>query len=482
MEDFVTQKQLLDAMQVLQDALLQKIQDGRANEMQVLLDAMQVGQDALLQKIQDERAYETGQYYRSIGLIWGHEGLEFEGAAVEWENYRSQDLSALEYYKKREGKRYYSDDFPVDRLFPVEGKSMAHLIPNDPSCSLAWLRALSIVTGIDVSNSESPLLHTALRSFVEGDAKAPLQPSAANVPLKAWAWNFLMLPESHEKHFDKIAWTSDKKVILSPIWNPDKEWNPGTGYKLMVAASPETYTWLLGTEKLDDESVQNKWFGVASPEEAGEATKFLALTVRALADLLVTHGKGDLTRPVQEHNANVKEKEGKNHGNVREGTALEEVFKSILGAIPSDLLSQRSFHTNESAITGENSEQPNYQLKAQAFVRKIAAIEHVRDKNLKSKVQIPVFNLKRSRKPILVIDLGVYFEEKKYLIPDPFLVALKAAVSWSSFQNQKLLPACGKHPDHQLGSDARKEESIPFEIFSKDTASGDDDSILSISS
>merc|ERR1712127_960392 len=74
--------------------------------------------------------------------------------------------------------------------------------------------------------------------------------------------------------------------------------------------------------------------------------------------------------------------------------------------------------------------------------------------------------------------------EKKHLIPDPFLVAFKAAVSWSHLQDKKLLPACGKHLDHQSGSDARKEESIPFEIFSttgEDTASGEDDSQYSFS-
>ena len=122
------------------------------------------------------------------------------------------------------------------------------------------------------------------------------------------------------------------------------------------------------------------------------------------------------------------------------------------------------------------------------IIKEIRAIENVSDKNLVSRqrknVQIPVFKLKRSMKPILVIDLGIYFEGKKHLIPDPFLVALKAAVSWSSFQDQKLLPACSKHPDHQLGSDALKKELIPFKIFStskEDTVSGDDYSVLCIS-
>ena len=38
----------------------------------------------LLQELQGEMKYrETGNYYRSLGVIWDYESLEFEGAAKE---------------------------------------------------------------------------------------------------------------------------------------------------------------------------------------------------------------------------------------------------------------------------------------------------------------------------------------------------------------------------------------------------------------
>lgn len=443
--------------------------------------------------MRDERNYENGVYYRSLVQLWSHSSCTFDGAAEEWENFRREDKGALAYYKdpgarRNDEVRYFKDKFPQNQLFPGGDQSMAHLIPNDSSCSLAWLRALSIVTGIGV-RGDCPLLDEGLRSFVEGEASKPLVPNGENVPLKAWNWNFLMLPEDHEKHFDRVARNNNEQIMIAaPIWDQTKEWTPSTGYKLMVAASPKTYRWLLGSEMLTEDSVQHHWLGIASPGEPEKATEFLALTVKALAGLLFNHGEGDLKKYADAHLNAKKNEKNMEKGN-RESelveTRLELVFKDIEGAIPSDLLSQRSFHTNDSASASEKSKQPCYKKKAQAFAGKVKAVCNVRDNTLSSnggnKVQIPV--LKNGEKPILVIDLGKYFEGKEYLIPDPYLVVLKAAVTWSSFRDQKLLPACGNHSDHQSGSDARKEE-LPVEIFStagEDYASGDDDSVYSLS-
>ena len=68
--------------------------------------------------------------------------------------------------------------------------------------------------------------------------------------LKAWNWNFLKLPEHHEQHFDKIARKNAEQPIATPIWDPNEEWEPGTGCKLMIAASPKIYQFLLGPEML----------------------------------------------------------------------------------------------------------------------------------------------------------------------------------------------------------------------------------------
>jgi len=126
-DSFVTKKELSDALQVTE----KKLSDAFSDALQVLR-----------QELRDERNYETGKYYRSLNVIWDNNSLEFEGAAEEWGKFRSKDTHALAYYGQKKGNRYYSDEFPLDRLFPGGFKSMAHLIPNDPSCSLAWLRAV----------------------------------------------------------------------------------------------------------------------------------------------------------------------------------------------------------------------------------------------------------------------------------------------------------------------------------------------------
>ena len=54
-----------------------------------------------------------------------------------------------------------------------------------------------------------------------------------------------------------------------------------------------------------------------------------------------------------------------------------------------------------------------------------------------NQVQIPKLD-ERSKKPVVVVDLGAFFEGKENLIPDPFIVVLKAAASWSTFHSQDL--------------------------------------------
>ena len=440
--------------------------------------------DEKLNKLEEKRRYEAGEYYRALNSIWEHDSCDFEGAAEEWRRYRQKDAEATKYYndpktRGRDQVRYYKDKFVPDRLFPVGDQSMAHLIPNDPSCSLGWLRALSIVTGVDINpESESPLFDEKLRALVEG--KAPEGGVAStDVPLKAWNWNFLMLPEEHKKHFDKLARSNEEKMIACPIWDPKDEWKPGTGYKLMIAASPKTYQWLLGKHMLTEDSKQYKWLGEALPGEPQKATDFLALTVRALADLLIRHGEGDLERLIDKY------EKKKGTGEEEEDTRLDRVFKAIEGAIPRDLLSQRSFHSSSSA-GNSNEKSKRYKINAQEFITKVKKVDNVRKKGLvsgnKRHVQIPYFDDELSKEPMLVVDLGVYFKGKERLIPDPFLVVLKAAVSWSDFLDQKLLPACRNHSDRP--QDARNEDLIPAEIFAiagEDAAQGDDDSVISLS-
>ena len=43
---------------------------------------------------------------------------------------------------------------------------------------------------------------------------------------------------------------------------------------------------------------------------------------------------------------------------------------------------------------------------------------------------------------VLKVNFAKYFSDKQKSIPHPFLLAMRAAITWSSLQETKLLPAC----------------------------------------
>lgn len=479
--------------------------------------------DAFRQDFQDEMDYRTGEYYSAWEEIWDEARVDFTGSAAVLEKHRKKDKEAMDYYRNPSGDvLYLSDKFKNDNLFPNTSKSMAHLVPRDASCSLAWLRALSMITGIEIDKKvSSPLFDENLRTFVEGRASEVgdgevdrldnLPPSeeeqgktSNNVPLKMWYWNFLNLPNHHYEHFDALS--GDKKMIVCPIWDPTDVWKPGTGYKLMIVATPSTYMWLMGKRMPTEAKPQRKWLTEAkvSEGEAHKATNFLALTVQALADLLFDHGESDMgdiaKRQIDQRQKSKKNKKQSFEGSEQEMsevstdsqiyTELEKVFKAISGAIQIDHLSWRSdtdISTGGDA-SGRSSEKPDYKKKAGAFAGKVTDVVNLWGKRWKSKrwgkkVNIPVFK-GGNDDHILVADLSVYFEGMEHMIPDPFLVALKAAVSWSSVQEpcQELLPACANH-FHRV-KEIEGEDQIPEEINTitgEDAGQEDDGSVMSLS-
>ncbi|KAL7567288.1 hypothetical protein ACA910_000414 [Epithemia clementina (nom. ined.)] len=218
---------------------------------ELLEKRLQDNNKELLELLRDKIQFQGGIYYRKFKSIWKSEPKEFQGAAAEWKDLRQKDKVTLEYYidpSKCENFRYCKSDFHPTNLFPPKNKSMAHLIPSDASCSLAWLRALSIVTGIDVG-IDIPIRHPLLLEFVEGTVNQVDGQRTRRVadPLKTWKCNFLMLPNDHYKYLDQVS--TIRQLIITPIWNPNKEWKPGTGYKIMVSADPESYRWLLGIDR-----------------------------------------------------------------------------------------------------------------------------------------------------------------------------------------------------------------------------------------
>jgi len=507
-------------------------------------------EERLTEKLEKERMYASGEYYKALDSIWYSDVQDYTGAAEEWKELRNKDRNTTRYYQNQETREqddveYFVDLSVPEGLFPAQSRSMAHLIPSDASCSLAWLRALSIVTGSTIDELRPPLFDENLRGFVEGraleeeetptmvdggkDLKNPATDAAlikrqnleenetgmeldeedppvdpenlsaeehekasTDVPLKKWKWNFLRLPNHHYGHFDNMG--EEKHLIICPIWDPSNEWKPGTGYKLMIAASPTTYKWLMGTEILSEDEPESKWLMEAGPGEPQVATDFLARTVKALAELLVEHGKDDMGKIADEETKfqNQSRSSSLNETNEEEDVSpLECVFKAIEGAIPSGHLSTKSYYdkTRDSSTdvdTKLKKNEPTYKRKAKDFVRNVNAVMSVRDKNLNlhggKNVLIPKLSERQKNKPILVANLGVYFKGKEHMIPDPFLVVLKAAVNWSTHCHQTLLPACSNHFDRV--QDVGNEDNVPEEIITtagEDAGQGDDASAISLS-
>ncbi|KAL7556413.1 hypothetical protein ACA910_017395 [Epithemia clementina (nom. ined.)] len=494
-------QRLQDNNKELLELLENRLQDNKKELLELLENRLQ-DNNKELELLKDQIQFQEGIYYRKFQSIWKSESKEFQGAAAEWKDLRQKDKVTLQLYKdpsKRKNFRYCKGDFPPTYLFPPKNKSMAHLIPSDASCSLAWLRALSIVTGIDVGK-DIPVRHLSLMEFVEGSVNQVDGQRTRRVadPLKTWKWNFLMLPNDHYKYFDQVS--TIRQLIITPIWDPKKEWKPGTGYKVMVSADPESYEWLLGTNRIKQQ--QLKWFGTGTSAELQTATDFLALTVRALADMLVQHGKDDLETPFAEDVAGDAEHGKESHDDDLKKSYLQRVFESIDGAIPSDLLSptrnssSKDDSTQQSGKTSGKSHSRRAMMKAEAFQNKVEKLLKV-TKGLKA-IKIPVLRNTTSEdedefvKPVVTVDLGIYFGGKDDLIPDPFLVVLKAAASWSVYTNQRLLPACEVSSTndgmHQLGSHGSmssiSDNMRPLEIvFSPASISQreDDDSVMSLS-
>ncbi|KAL7558456.1 hypothetical protein ACA910_015358 [Epithemia clementina (nom. ined.)] len=463
------QELLENRLQDNEERIENRLQDNNNKLLELLENRLQDNEELREKRFQDlefKIQFQGGIYYRKFKSIWKSESKEFQGAAAEWKDLRQKDKVTLEYYKdpsKRKKFRYCKGDFPPTYLFPPKNKSMAHLIPSDASCSLAWLRALSSVTGIDVGNV-IPVRHPSLLEFVEGSVNQVDGQRTRRVadPLKTWKWNFLMLPDDHYKYFDQVS--TIRQLIVTPIWDPKEEWKPGTGYKVMISADPESYKWLLGTDRIKQQ--QLKWFGTGTSAELQTATDFLALTVRALADMLVQHGKDDLETPFAEDVAGDAEHGKESHDDDLKKSFLQRVFESIDGAIPSDLLSPtrnsstKDDSTQQSGKTSGKSHSKWAMMKAEAFRNKVEKLLKV-TKGLKA-IKIPVLRDTTSEdedefvKPVVTVDLGIYFGGKDDLIPDPFLVVLKAAASWSVYTNQRLLPACEVYSTNdgrlQLGS------------------------------
>mmetsp|Transcript_22979 Transcript_22979/g.54525 ORF Transcript_22979/g.54525 Transcript_22979/m.54525 type:complete len:521 (-) Transcript_22979:282-1844(-) len=444
------------------------------------------------EKIDTNNAYLNGTYYAQLADIWGGTSVEFNGAAKKLRTYREKDGEAIRVYNSEESRReikYEETTYPKSSLFPAVTLSRAHGCPNDITCSLTWGPNLELITGYNVEGEETCLLlNEDFRYFVEGQNPEMSDEDTTNTPFKALSWNFLKVPEHHEKHFDKVAYSSSFSMILAPVWNPAVEWKPGTPYSLIVAATPETYKWLIGTAPPSKLSppIQMGWLSEANDAELQMATEFLSLTVKANADLLVEHGEA-LQDAVKKLKDAMDPEEGDDPAN-----ELEKVLISIEnGVIPSELFSTKS----ESTKTNRGSDaklKKKVAEKINVLTKKVGSLQGVR-KTFTEKKIVFVPEKKASVKDgarILKVDLEKYFDEEgKDFIPDPYLWALKAASSWGGYKSQKSLMACdvygpGGGKTQNDDSDDMMEDP-PSEITVMGNGVGDDErsvSFLSMSS
>ena len=468
--------------------------DKKFVEMDTKIDKKFVEMDT---KIDTNHAYLTGTYYTQLSDIWGTDSIEFNGAAEDLMVRRAKDIEAIKAYSDEDFRlqiKYDERTYPKMSLFPTATLSRAHGCTNDITCSLTWGPNLDLITGYGAETS-CLLSNEDFRYFVEGkNPDLTAEGETQNTPIKALSWNFLKVAEHHEDHFDKVSHSSNTGMILAPVWNHNEEWKPRTSYSIIVAATPETYKWLMGTPppSLSSPPPQMKWLSEADDDDLQLATDFLSLTVRANADLLVQCGE-ELAEAVK----NLQGDEIENPDESGPANRLEEVLFSVQNGVnPSDLFSTKSESTKASKSLGKESKQKKkVAQQSDTLTGKIDRLMNVRDdlRNVRTtvtedppKVCVPVktASVKDSGARILKVDLGVYFEETRDFIPDPYLWALKAASSWGGYMSQKSLMACDVYgPGGKTQNDDSYDmtEDPPSEIAAMGNGLYDESSLSSYS-
>jgi len=417
----------------------------------------------LLEKIQEmnQEVHEMkeeircghGTYYASMNTIWQQEKIPFEGAAKKLREYRMKDTRVLAIYGEADGTnklefKYSEETFPSDSMFPgkqsnVGNSSLAHSAPNDEVCIFTWGEVVALLTG---KESKCMLESEELRNFTCGNT------AEAKNPFRIWAWNYLSLPNDHDDYYDKLS--GDKAVIITPIWNPSDVWEPETPYKLLVAATPEGYKWLMGITPIEEDAPQKRWLGKASPQEYETATEFLQLIVKALADLL---NESDLIKNLQQVKETEKEKQ-KDASDQKKNFSLtgpsvldlkkrfgEDFAKHFTHVYTAESASRKSGGTRK---TSESASERKVQAASEcAFAAKL--VSHLRTKErmgrLGSKDSPKIYapgKMSMPKKPILTIELGEFYKGKEKMIPDPYWLGVKAGASITRLYEVPVIGAC----------------------------------------
>mmetsp|Transcript_22042 Transcript_22042/g.38831 ORF Transcript_22042/g.38831 Transcript_22042/m.38831 type:complete len:471 (-) Transcript_22042:355-1767(-) len=383
-----------------------------------------------------------GTTYVPIDVIWKKKEIPVKDAAKKLRELRAKDLEVLEIYKVADGRELPRNVPKLDRdsppfsdmcMFPGTPyqTSMAHVVPYDPICSLTWGEAIALVTGKAGSNM---FASKNLRDFVRGNMEDKTN------PFKVWAWNYLQLPYGHDEYFDNFK--KGKAVVITPIWDPNNRWEPGTPYKLLVAATPEGYKWLLGITPLAQDPTEFRWFGEATPEEYKTATDFLQLVVSALGDLLIQSEVMDVVE--QAYNSTDAAGSKAFYATIRNALEKEHGLLSdiIEGAFCDDNRSKRSNASSNSSFPNTLVGKLISLMQERKRMKRLGKERETGDPMIYAPTIVEGLNgqlLLPGNGKILTIDLETFFEENPLLIPDPYPVALKAGMNISTFYETPLL-------------------------------------------
>jgi hypothetical protein len=185
---------------------------------------------------------------------------------------------------------------------------------------------------------------------------------------------------------------------------------------------------------------KKEWLAEASVDDFDKATGFLKLIVKALADQLVSEEGDAFFKKANEMQHNELELL---FANQTSNSQTSEGSRSTSG--PSECPAPPVSRSN-SAVSSSHGDKPA--KKVEEFKNKLKDLQKVQEKLRKEKtVAVPKMKnteddgANNSRR-VLKVDFAKYFSDKQGSIPDPFLLALRAAITWSSLQETKLLPVC----------------------------------------
>ena len=384
---------------VEQLAILQKKLD-RAEQV-----ALIAKQEALIAK--QEARIAQGTFYSTIGQVWDCKEAPFRGSFQQVRRSYSNGIEGYDVIINA----VTNGELPSAHLESVASSSSqdggvggkkdifganrgegAHMIPKSKVCSPTYGIFAQAVLGIDLEADDGPfagneqLLKEALQQLACGSTEDK------NFGLKNLQHNLLAMPWGHGIFLD-----DNPLWMVIPILSVDgmKNWRTGREYWVMVIAGSmpnvddsdaEVYKALVtvGYEK----SVREK----CTWEDIQLATELLCNLVKAHADVLTGRLKRDGTRSSRI-------------------TPIDLFHNNFAGNTRLEVLSKRH-QMNETL-----NELKDHKVK----------VPHMRDAGDK--------------------DWEVLKVHLTGKIPDPMLVATKAAINWSARCGQKLLPSCSVQPE-----------------------------------